>query len=104
MIVAGSYGGRRNRRTGGGYRVRIKPRDRDKCFRQTWASVTVEFDNGGVVRARLSPSFWRTCPELRRKEIEKWMIDQGFARWQKGKPPKFRLDPIGDRRFRLSRL
>jgi len=104
MIVAGWNNGKANNTTGGGYGVKIRREDRDSYFHKTWASVTVEFDNGGVVGTRLSPSFWRTCPELRRKEIGKWMIDLGFACWQKGNPPKFRLDPIGNRRFRLSRL
>lgn len=104
MVVSGWDNGKRNDRTGGGYGIKMAGRDRDKHFRRAWASVVVELDNGEAAVARLSPSFWRKCPELRCATIGKWMLDQGLAPWSKGKPPRFRLEPTGDRGFRLSRL
>lgn len=104
MIVGGWHNGKANNTTGGGYAIRIRPEDRDNYFRKRWSSVAVELDTGEVVDARLSPSFWRKCRQLRGRELGKWMLDHGLAPWPKGKPPKFKLEPIGDRRFRLSRL
>ena len=103
MIVSGWNNGQGNNVSGGGYGIKMSPKDRDNHFHKTWTSVAVELDTGEVVDARLSPSFWRNCPELRRKEIGKWMLDQGLAPWPKGKPPRLSLEPIGIRRFRLSR-
>jgi len=104
MIVSGWSNGKANNRTGGGYGIKMSTKDRDHHFSKTWASVSVEIDNGEVLDIAPSPSFWRKCPELRRKEIGKWMLDHGLAPWPKGQPPKFRLDQMGDRRFTLSCL
>jgi len=104
MIVSGWSNGKANNRTGGGYGIKISRKDRNDHFRRTWPSVIVEIDNGQVLDIAPSPSFWRNCPELRRREIGRWILDQRAAPWERGKPPKFRLDPIADRRFRLSRL
>jgi len=104
MIVVGWNNGKPNNRTGGGYGIKVRRVDRDNYFRKTWPSVTVEMENGEVLDIAPSGSFWRNCPEVRRKEIGQWMLDQGLAPWPKGKPPKFKLEPIGDRRFKLSRL
>lgn len=104
MIVSGWNNGKGNNATGGGYGIKMSPKDRDNHFCKTWTSVAVELDAGEVVEARLSPSFWRKCSELRSATIGKWMLDHGLAPWPKGKPPRFQLQPIGDRRFRLSPL
>ncbi len=104
MIVSGWSNGSPNDSTGGGYGIKIRRKDRDDHFRRTWPSVIVERDNGQVLDIAPSPSFCRNCPELRRKEIGKWMLDNGLADWSKGRPPKFILVLTGDRRFRLSRL
>ena len=103
MIVTGWNNGKHNNITGGGYGIEIDPEDRDKYFRRTWTSVVIELDNEDVVGVTVSPSFWRGCPELRRKEIGKWMLDHRLAPW-KGKRPRSRLELVGHRRFRLSRL
>jgi len=29
------------------------------------------------------------------------MLENGYAPWPKGKPPKFKLIPVGERRFKL---
>ena len=54
-----------------------------------------------LLDVRLSASFWRGCTELRNVKIGKWMLEQGLAPWPKGDPPKLKLEPIGNRRFRL---
>jgi len=104
MIVSGWSNGSPNDSTGGGYGIKIRRKDRDDHFRRTWPSVIIEIENREVLEIIPSNSFWWNCPELRRKEIGRWMRDQRLAPWPKGKPPKFKLEPIGDRRFKLSRL
>jgi hypothetical protein len=104
MVVSGWSNGSPNDSTGGGYGIKIRRQDRDEHFGHTWSSVLVELENGEVFDIGLSSSFWTTCPELRRKEIGKWMLDNGLGRWSNGRPHKFRLVPTGDRRFTLSRL
>jgi len=104
MIVVGWKGGSPNNVTGGGYGMRIKRRDRDHHFRKGWSSVAIDLDSGGVVDIGLSKSFWGECIELRSASVGKWMLDHGLAPWPKGRPPRFILEPIGNRRFRLSRL
>lgn len=104
MIVGGWHNGKANNVTGVGYGIKIGGKERDNYFRKAWTSVAVEIDDGEVVDAQLSPSFWRKCPELRGARIGKWMLDYGLAPWPQGNPPRFQLEPIGKRRFRLSRL
>ena len=103
-MVVGWNNGTPNNRTGGGYGIRVYRKDRDAYFRKAWTSVAVELDNGEVVDARLSRSFWGKSRVLFGKEMGKWMLERGLAPWPKGKPPRFNLEPIGDRRFSLSRL
>jgi len=104
MIVVGWNNGDPNSRTGGGYGIRIRGEDRDEYFRKTWSSVAVELETGEVFDAGLSPSFWGKTRALWRREIGNWMLERGMAPWPKGKPPRFRLEPIADRKFRLTCL
>jgi len=101
IIVSGWNNGRRSK-TGGGYGVRIKYDDRDKYFKKNWSSIIIELEGEGEVEVNLSDKFWNKCPELRNKEIGKWLINNKLAKWQKGKPPKIELEPIGNKKFRLS--
>lgn len=101
MIVTAWSNGSPNNRTGSGYGIRMSRRDRDQYFQQSWPTVTIELD-WGAAEVNLAPSFWRRCTELRSAAIGKWLLDHGLAPWPKGSPPKLRLMPVGDRRFRLS--
>jgi hypothetical protein len=102
MKVSGWSNSTPNDRTGAGYGVGIKRRDRDRYFQRNWGSVEVVLDDGEVVDVSLSEKFWTACPELRSSAIGRWMLNQGAIPWAKGKPPEFDLEPIGDRRFRLT--
>ena len=108
MIVKGWNNGRPNNETGAGYGIKIQYKDRENFFEKDWPSVIVELEGEGEVEVRLSKSFWRCCPELRRKEIGKWMLIKGFkkgnATWPKRNPPEFELEPLGDNKFRLSEI
>lgn len=101
-MVSGWSKGSANNRTGAGYGVGIKRRDRDRYFQRNWGSVEVVLDDGKVVDVSLSEKFRTTCPELRSSAIGRWMLDRGVIPWAKGKPPQFYLEPVEDRRFRLT--
>ena len=46
------------------------------------------------------PSFWNaTCHEVINKDIGSWLIKNNLAPWQKGKPPKFFMEPLSEARF-----
>jgi len=104
MIVTGWNNGQPNNNTGAGYGLRISKKDRSKYFRKSWNSVKIELEDGEVVTVSLANSFWRNCTELRSSSIGKWMLEKGFAPWQKGKPPKFELIPIGEMEFKVTSL
>ena len=63
--------------------------------------MEIELENGEIVRVNLSNSFWNRCEELRSSKIGKWMLDRSYAPWPKGDPPKFKLIPLGERKFKL---
>jgi hypothetical protein len=100
MIVTGCHNGSPNNTTGSGYGVRLRREDRDRHFRSHWPSVSVKLEGGGVP-VDLTPSFWRSCTELRSAAIGKWLLDRGLAPWPKGHPPRLHLTRVGHRRFRL---
>jgi hypothetical protein len=85
----------------GCFGVQIDGWDRDRHFDPAWPSVLIECTNARI-EARLSPSFWRSCPELRGGELAKWMKANGLARWPGRYPPHFELRPTGHARFRLT--
>ncbi|MBM4288833.1 MAG: hypothetical protein FJ135_11970 [Deltaproteobacteria bacterium] len=85
------------------YGVKLDPIDRADFFEKDWETVTVVFDDGTSAECNLSESFWGGCPELRSAKIGRWMERNGLAPWPKDKPPELRLEPIGNRRFKLTR-
>ena len=104
MIVSGWNNGSPDNRTGAGYGIRLSKEDRDRYFRREWSSVEIELENGEVVEVRLSNSFWKGCVELRSSKIGRWMLEKGYAPWSKGNPPKFKLTPVGERKFKLRNI
>jgi hypothetical protein len=88
--------------TGSGYGLRTTPRDRDRWFDRAWTHITIELDGDGTVTVPLSPSFWRTCTELRSAEIGRWMLERGLAPWPNRRPPAMTLTHRGSHRFWLS--
>ena len=103
IIVSGWNNGSPNNETGSGYGIRIPKKSRDKYFERGWKYVVIEFDDGSSTTVKISPSFWRSCPELRSSKIGKWMLKNGLAPWSKGNPPILKLEIVGKRRFRLIR-
>lgn len=101
MIVSGWKTGAPNIKTGVGFGLKIKQKDRDKYFQIKWPDVKIELEKGNWVEVNLSDSFWRDCIELRNSKIGRWMLENGLAPWPKGNPPKLELKSIGDRKFKL---
>lgn len=89
-------------RTGSGYGLRIDPASRDAVFDGSWSHVVLDLPNGAAgVRVTLSPAFWRDCPELRSREIGRWLIAAGHDHWQPGRPPAFVLTRVSGNHFRV---
>jgi hypothetical protein len=104
VIVTGWSNGSPKTSTGSGYGIRVGRGDREQYFRRAWSSVVVELDDGSQIEVNLSDAFWCGCAELRKKEIGRWMLDRGLAPWPKGNPPRLRLEPVHEERFRLTRM
>ena len=95
-------------RSGAGYGLKVDSADRDRHFRRTWQRVTVKLPSkAGAVVTELNvakKSFWgEQCRELISKDIGGWLLGQGYAPWGNGERPKFEVEQIADRRFRLVR-
>jgi hypothetical protein len=94
--------------TGAGYGFKIDGLDRDRYFDPKWCTVVIEFPTRSgriVAEANVAKkSFWASCcRELINKTVRRWLIDQGYAPWTDGQPPRFEVDPSGERRFRVGR-
>lgn len=94
-------------KSGSGYGFKISISDRDRFFNREWKIISLRFeDSNKEIDINIDKvSFWsKICRELISKEIGKWLIVNGFAPWPKGYPPKFRLIPIRDNKFSLSKI
>lgn len=103
MIVTGWNSGK-HFESGAGYGLKLSIDDRDKYFRKKWSTIFVELPNNSVpIEISIEkPSFWnKTCRELISQEIGRWLRSEGLAPWTKGKPPKFKLTPNGDKKFKV---
>ena len=91
------------RLSGAGYGIRISKADRDHFFQKAWPDVQIELSSGVTTTVLISKSFWTNCSELRSRDIGLWMIEVGLASWKTGTPHVLKLEPAGDRIFRLAR-
>jgi hypothetical protein len=87
--------------SGAGYGFRFSLADRDHVFSPEWREVIIDLPDGTVVIARLSPSFWERCPEVRSAHIGKWLREIGKAAWPAARPPIFQLRHLADNRFSI---
>ena len=92
--------------TGGGYGLKIPIEDRDKFFKKSWRTVVLHLKagdiHGGAEANVAKSSFWGdTCRELIKQEIGEWFIRCDFAPWPNGEPPRFRMFPAGERKFKV---
>lgn len=93
--------------SGAGFGFKVGIADRDRFFEKSWPTVTLQLAAGRQARTTevncAKDSFWNgTCRELIGKEIGRWFIDNGFAPWTKGRPPRFRIRPVAARVFEVT--
>lgn len=103
MIVTGWNNGSPNNKTGAGYGIRLKIKDRNKYFKPSWKEVIIEFDDALPTEVKLTTSFWKTCIELRKNYIGKWLLRNGLAPWPENQPPKCVLKYLNENRFKLTK-
>lgn len=94
--------------TGAGYGLKVTATDRGRHFKRTWRTVSIELPSGaGSIMAEANvtkDSFWGPqCRELISRHIGRWMLAEGYAPWQHGMPPKFEVESLGGRRFRVKK-
>jgi hypothetical protein len=103
MIVTAWNSGK-HASNGTGYGLRMSATDRDRYFPDAWDDVAIDLSGRDrPVMVNITPSFWRSCTELRHREIGRWLREHGFAPWPRGQPPKFEMQPVGERRFKVHR-
>ena len=88
---------------GNTYGIRVGLPNRDRYFDPEWSEIEVELD-GRFHTFKLTPSFWRRCPEFRDSGepiIREWLRRHRSLDWPRGRPPKMELVPLGNGRFRL---
>ena len=77
----------------------VKLMDRNKLFKGL-SEVVLELPlcNGEVqpLNIELSPSFWRTCSEIRSQSIGNWMKKRGDCPWPFRDPPKYQAEMKGN--------
>ena len=91
--------------SGAGYGIKINEQDRDRFFQRGWTDIILKLEGQSKeVEVNIDkPSFWgKTCRELISKEIGLWLFANNIGAWNKGNPPKLRLEPSGERRFNVS--
>jgi hypothetical protein len=84
-------------KSGAGYGLRINHTD-TVCF-EGMRNIVLTLEGSSqpiIVEIKI-----KKCAELRKKEIGKWLIDNGLATWPWRKPPKLCLEPISGNMFRL---
>lgn len=92
--------------TGAGYGFKVNAKDRDQHFERSWKTVLVSLpgEERDVDVNIEKSSFWsETCHELINREFGRWLLENGYAPWSSGEPPKFRLLHEHGNHFRLER-
>lgn len=87
---------------GNGYGIRVGKKNRHLFKNFEDFELSIEENNS--FKVVLTNGFWNNCPEFRNINIGKWMIQNKFAPWEKGKNPKFTLSKINEKKFRLDRI
>jgi hypothetical protein len=74
-------------------------RDRDQAFDSEWSEIVLELEGAEPVTLPLSPSFWRSCTELRSAAVGEWLLAAEAAPWLRGSPPGVVVTAIEGNRF-----
>gem|GEM_PF-4772893 len=96
------YGGRKQKKR---YRIAISRSDREVFKGLDYVTIRID---GIALDYRINRSFWNSCNHVddtsSNRAIEEWGIKNGLIPWNKGKPPKVNLVPVGYGVFELSLL
>lgn len=98
--------GRKNKTGAAGYGLKVSIADRDMFFDRDWGTVKLNLvgsTNSCMAEANVDKcSFWNgICRSLITRNIGRWFIDNGFAPWPKGCPPKFWFAPTNEHEFEV---
>ena len=70
-------------------------------LKRTMQRVRIELPGHAVQPpCKVTPSFWKKCPQFRSVEIGHWMIKRedmakcGEKRWPRGKPPRYKAELV----------
>ena len=106
MEASGWFGGRKKGSRDpaeGSFGIRVGMANRQRHFDPVWTEIEVEMDGRPEV-FRLTSGFWRNCPEFRDSgspRIREWLRRHRSLAWDRGRPPRMTLLPLGGPRFRL---
>jgi hypothetical protein len=87
----------------GTYGIKIRKVNRQKFFNPLWQWVEVEIDEKPY-KFQLIPGFWHDYPEFRDSGatvIKNWLRCNYRLPGEKGKHPRFTLEVVANKRFRL---
>jgi hypothetical protein len=90
--------------TGSGFGFKIPATDRDRLFDRAWKTVIIELPDQPEPTLAVAnidkDSFWGAeCRELISQAIGRWFLQNGYAPWPSGAPPKFSVQATGGGRF-----
>lgn len=87
----------------GCYGLKVPIDDREKYFEKDWDYIVLELE-GNVQEFKVNinkSSFWGpSCRELIHKSIKQWFLKNNISPWERGKPPRIRLEKINNNRFK----
>ena len=90
-------------RSDGTYGIRIGRPNVKRYFPSSVRTIKIKLD-GKFYEFALSKTFWKTCPEIRGKQICEWFRKRNLLQWPKGRPPHFNLASRGKGLYKLARL
>ena len=88
---------------GNGYGIRVGKKGRE-FFKENISEIKLSIEKSEFIKIKLSPGFWRNCPEFRDKRIGEWLISNNLAPWKKGENPKFHLTVLENNEFLLEKI
>jgi hypothetical protein len=95
MISATAWNNGQHHRSGAGYGVKISAAARERHFPREWRTVRLRIGSAHPITMNTDKaSFWNgTCRELISAVLGRWMLEERFAPWPSGQPPRFALIP-----------
>lgn len=82
--------------------LRLGKKLRHEIFVGKPPMVRLRLPDGTEWDAAITPSFWRSCPEIRHRAIGAWLKTRNLNAWPRGNPPRFVLRRVGENHFSLA--